>query len=99
MFFLRKVVQPVLMTDKGLAVQDGSVSVGNSVLARLEQNAEWRRAILTGCKGENYDVYFVKTGETRCVTVQNVKTLDWQYWKQEMQSWTCEDFKKSLYIV
>jgi serine/threonine protein kinase len=78
------------------AQQSGSNTEPKNVLARLEQKAEWQMAILTGCKGDNYDIYFAKTRETRCVTVQNVKTLDWQYWKQEMQSWTCEDFKTSL---
>jgi serine/threonine protein kinase len=78
------------------AHQTESNTEARNVLARLEQNAEWTMAILTGCKGDNYEVYFVKTGETRCVTVQNVKNPDWKYWKQEMQSWTCEDFKKSL---
>jgi serine/threonine protein kinase len=77
--------------DEGLAD-----SVGNSVMARLEQNAEWARAILTGCEGANYHVYFVEKRETWCVTVQNIKLLDWQYCKQEMQSWTCADFENAL---
>jgi hypothetical protein len=93
-------VDTTIEVDRTQAVVDahqtGSNTEATNVLARLEQNAEWTMAILTGCKGENYDVYFVKTGETRCVTVQNVKTLDWKYWRQEMQSWTCEDFKNSL---
>jgi len=78
------------------AQHSGSNTEAKNVLARMEQNEEWAMAVLTCCKGDNCEVYFIKTRETRCVTVKNVKTLDWQYWKQEMQSWTCEDFKKSL---
>jgi serine/threonine protein kinase len=95
-----KTANTTIEVDRTQAVVDahqtGSNTEATNVLARLEQDAEWTMAILTGCKGENYDVYFVKTGETRCVTAQNVKTLDWKYWRQEMQSWTCEDFKNSL---
>jgi hypothetical protein len=53
-------------------------------------------AIVTGCKGQHYEVHFVAKKEMRCVTVQNIKPLDWKYWKQVIQSWNCADFNKAL---
>ena len=74
----------------------GSFTVGNNVLVRLEQNVEWTMAILTGRKGDKIQVYSVEEKETRFVTKQNIKTLDWQHWTREFRSWTCADFKTAL---
>jgi serine/threonine protein kinase len=76
--------------------QLGSITVGNNVLARQELNAEWTMAIVTGCQGDNYEVHFVENRETRCVTVQNIKPLDWQYWQRITQSWTWVEFQNAM---
>jgi hypothetical protein len=30
------------------------------------------------------------------VTADNIKEMDWKYWKTEMKSWTCDEFDKAI---
>jgi serine/threonine protein kinase len=77
--------------------QSACFKVGNNVLARLDESQEWAMAILmSGRKDDMYEAHFVEKRETGIVKETNIKQIEWQYWKGEMQSWTCEDFKVAL---
>jgi hypothetical protein len=88
--------EPACRSQQNDVQQSGSITVGNNVLARMEQNVEWEMAILTECQRDKYQVYLVERKKTLYVTGQNIKPLDWQYWKHQFRSWTCTDFNKAL---
>jgi hypothetical protein len=69
---------------------------GINVLAQLPEREDWTRAIVEQRRGSLYDVYSVSMKKTQSISRRNIRTLDWDYWKKEMKSWTYADFKDAL---
>jgi hypothetical protein len=69
---------------------------GTDVLARITESTNWTRAIVEQRRGSFYDVYSVSMKTKLPINRRNIRSLDWDYWKTEMQSWTYADFKDAV---
>ena len=73
----------------------GSILCGTIVLARSTVDLQYRQAFVLRCNGTQVGIQFFGEGaQEHDVSINDVKNLDWVYWRTEMQSWSYKDFKE-----
>ena len=80
-------------------VSSESIVAGDSVLARSSAASQWKSAFVLSCSGPQYTIQFYGAGtqnERHQVSKENVKHFDWNYWNNEMKSWSYNDFREAL---
>lgn len=90
------VQHPFFEADKKADHQNLALVIGRNVLARRDAHSQWSPAFVKDGTGTEYQVVFWAGHEERQVTADNIKEMDWKYWKTEMKSWTCDEFDEEI---
>jgi hypothetical protein len=75
---------------------NSSILMGDNVHARLNASGQWTMATVTDLDDTGYTVSFDDRDGLQHLDAENIKTLDWKHWKNEMKTWTYSDFKDAV---
>ena len=73
-----------------------SILMGDNVHARLNASSPWTLATVTDLDDTGYTVSFHEGAGSHHLNEEDIKTLDWKHWKNEMKTWTYQDFKDAV---